>query len=80
MDVLDVWNSQKMKKLGEVERSLLHAQAEISVWNVKLDVILKSMNDGLGFLMGLKYGDLMKSKTFDGLISKYEKGLYVNKP
>lgn len=72
-----------MKKLGKVEGSHQHARAEISAWKVKLDAVLKSIDDGLDFLMGLKKGDSldyrMKSKVSNGLVSKLDKGLYVNK-
>lgn len=51
-----VWNSQKMR-LGDVEVFLWHVLAEILVLKDKLVVIMKSIDEGLSFLMGLKAGD-----------------------
>lgn len=54
MEALNVQNSQKLKRLGEVEGSLWHAWAKITGLRNKLYLILKSIDEELGLLMGLK--------------------------
>lgn len=48
----DVLNT-KSKSLGEVEGSLWNARAKITELKKKLDVILKSIDEGFSFIMGL---------------------------
>lgn len=43
-----------LQKLEEVEGSLRHMWAAISKWYMKLDSLLKVVDNGLGFILGLK--------------------------
>lgn len=63
MERSDVWNSQKMKRLREVEGSLWH-RVELTVLKDKLEMIMKSIDEGSGFLMGLKTSDKNKESRF----------------
>lgn len=51
----DGWHSQKLQKLGEVEGSLWHVQAELQGWKERLDSLMKIVDDGLGLISGLGF-------------------------
>lgn len=71
-----------MQKLGEVEESLWHVQAELRGCKERLDLLMKIADDGLGLISGLGFVSKDNNEVFvekkgelDGpTVSKNNKG------
>lgn len=59
-----------MKSLGVVKGTFWHAKAEILSWKIKLDELLRIVDDGLDFLMGLNHANIQSHlvEYFKGLL------------
>lgn len=57
------WHPTMLKKVEEVERSLWHIRAKLLGWKHRLDSMLKTIDEGLGLIMGLGHVSKRKIET-----------------